>query len=46
MSVGARQPLRPLLADLQAALDTVAARADERMGEHASRVPPATDSLP
>ena len=29
--VGARQPLRPLLAELQAALDMVAARADERM---------------
>ncbi len=29
--VGARQPLRPLLAELQAALDVVAARADDRM---------------
>ena len=29
--VGARQRLRPLLAELQAALDAVAARADERM---------------
>jgi lysophospholipid acyltransferase (LPLAT)-like uncharacterized protein len=46
ISVGVRQPLRPLLVDLQAALDAVAARADERMGEHASMVPPATDSLP
>jgi lysophospholipid acyltransferase (LPLAT)-like uncharacterized protein len=29
--VGARQPLRPLLAELQAALDAVASRADARM---------------
>ncbi|HYI67668.1 MAG TPA: hypothetical protein VEW95_12165 [Candidatus Limnocylindrales bacterium] len=29
--VGARQPLRPLLAELQAALDAVASRADGRM---------------
>ena len=29
--VGARQPIRPLLAELQAALDAVAARADDRM---------------
>jgi lysophospholipid acyltransferase (LPLAT)-like uncharacterized protein len=29
--VGARQPLRPLLAELQAALDEVASRADARM---------------
>jgi len=31
ITVGARQPLRPLLAELQAALDAVAARADARM---------------
>ena len=30
--VGPRQPLRPLLAELQAALDEVGARADARMG--------------
>ena len=30
--VGGRQPLRPLLGQLQAALDDVAARADRRMG--------------
>ena len=30
--VGPRQPLRPLLAELQAALDDVARRADRRMG--------------
>lgn len=32
ITVGARQPLRPLLAELQAALDAVATRADGRMG--------------
>ena len=31
IQVGRRQPLRPLLAELQAALDEVAARADARM---------------
>lgn len=32
IKVGERQPLRPLLAELQAALDVAAARADGRMG--------------